>query len=67
MARNWYHEALMDSYYCAREAQEREAEAYSIGYQTELEEFYKVNRRVTFREWLVEFPKTMGYQYADAA
>lgn len=64
---NWYHRALMESYYAAREAQERQAELYSFGYQTELSEFYSLHRRVTFREWLIEFPKTLGYQHAEAA
>lgn len=65
--RNWYHDALMESYYTAREAQEREAESYSLGYDTELAEFYAANEPVTFKRWLSEFPAAMGYREECAA
>lgn len=67
MAKSWYHRELMESYYLAREVQEREAEEYSIGYATELREFYSLNRRVTFKDWLSEFPRHLGYDQQHAA
>lgn len=59
---NWYHADLMESYYTAREVQEREAEAFSMNYDAELAEFYELNPRVTFRRWLVEYSASMGYR-----
>lgn len=52
--RSAWHRDLMDGYYCAREAQEREAEAVTLNYETELREFYENNPRITFKTWLVE-------------
>lgn len=49
------HAQLMSEYYAAREAQERRAEDYSAGYETERAEFYEaVETRVTFKAWLQE-------------
>ena len=64
--RSAYHRGLMESYYLAREVQEREAEAFSNGHTTELAEFYKINKRVLFKDWLRSYPASLGY-YAEAA
>lgn len=62
--RNAYHDDLMSSYYAAREVQEAEAERMSIGYDTELAEYYETHPRVTFRYWLTEYAAAMGYRSA---
>lgn len=47
------HADLVEGYTLAVEAQRARAEAYSHGYRTELEEFYRdVEARLTFRAWL---------------
>lgn len=47
------HAELVHSYRAARQAQEARAEAWSLGYRTELAEFYRTRERpVTFRDWL---------------
>lgn len=43
----------MDSYYCAREAWEREAEAVTLNYDTELAEYKETNPPPLFRDWLI--------------
>lgn len=49
-----HHCNLMNGYYAEREAQERRAEDYSLGYETETREFYvEVEPRVTFKQWLI--------------
>lgn len=49
------HAQMMDEYYAARAAQEARAEAWSLGYATELSEFYDtVEPRLTFKQWLVQ-------------
>lgn len=51
---SWWHRDLVEGYRLARHAQEMRAEAYSIGYPTELREFYRtVERPLTFRDWLI--------------
>jgi phage terminase Nu1 subunit (DNA packaging protein) len=57
-----YHADLMASYYAAREAQDAEAESATQQYDAELAEFYGAHKRVTFREWLVEYSAAMGYR-----
>jgi hypothetical protein len=52
--RNRWHDDLMDGYYCAREAWEREAEAVTLNYETELAEYKESNPPPTFRMWLIE-------------
>ena len=48
------HAELVDGYITARTAQETRAEHWSIGYATELAEFYRdVERRVVFKDWLI--------------
>lgn len=50
---SWWHSELVTSYRCARQAQDERAEAWSIGYATELAAFYRdVEPPVTFRQWL---------------
>jgi hypothetical protein len=46
------HDELMAGYYLAREAQDRQAEAATLQYQSELEDWYRVNPRLTFRKYL---------------
>lgn len=51
---SWWHSELVTGYRLARKAQDDRAEAYAIGYATELADFYRdVERPVTFRDWLV--------------
>lgn len=50
---NQHHQQLMSGYYAAREAEEREAEAQSLGYATELSEWWQDHPRITFKEWLI--------------
>ena len=52
--RSRWHRELMEGYYLAREAQERQAEAEAFGYATELAEFWANNKRITFKTWLIE-------------
>jgi hypothetical protein len=48
-----YHADLVESYRLARYAQDERAEAWAIGYATELGAFYRdVERPVTFKAWL---------------
>lgn len=51
--RSAWHRDLMDGYYAAREAWERQAEAVTHGYETEMREYRQENPPPTFREWLV--------------
>lgn len=46
------HDRLMSGYYAMREAEERAAEAASLGYQTELDEWWAEHPRTTFKQWL---------------
>lgn len=47
------HRELVEGYTLAVEDQLARAEAYSLGYATEVEEFYRVvEPRLTFRTWL---------------
>lgn len=48
------HDELMDGYYLARETQERQAEAETLGYDTELREFYSRVPRLTFKSYLIQ-------------
>lgn len=50
---NWYHADLMESYYLAREAWEAEAEAVTLGYDTEMAEYKATNPPPRFRDWLI--------------
>lgn len=43
----------MSGYYAAREAEEQEAEAASLGYATELAEWWAEHPRITFKQWLI--------------
>ncbi|MGW6255474.1 hypothetical protein [Streptomyces sp. NPDC055085] len=50
-----HHCLMMAEYYAMREAQERRAESYSAGYQTETRDYYRtVEKRVTFHDFLKE-------------
>lgn len=45
----------MSGYYAARAAQEARAEQWSLGYATELAEFYAtVEQRLTYKQWLIQ-------------
>lgn len=46
------HDELMAGYYSAREAQERQAEAATMDYESELREWFRDNPRLTFRRYL---------------
>lgn len=48
------HDDLMDGYYAIREAQEREAEAVTLNYDTELAEYWERHPRITFRMYLTQ-------------
>jgi hypothetical protein len=51
---SYAHKRLMEEYYAAREAQERRAEDYSYGYETETNEFYAfIEERITFKDFLI--------------
>jgi hypothetical protein len=52
---SWYHDDMMSGYYAAREAQEREAEALTLGYDAELADYFRDHPRITFRSWLIEW------------
>lgn len=47
------HTLLMAEYYAAREAQELRAEEYSYGYDTEENEFYEFEEKLTFKRFLI--------------
>lgn len=47
-----WHADLMAGYYAAREAQERQCEEETLGYETEMREWYERNPRLTFKVWL---------------
>lgn len=53
---SWQHADLVEGFRLAQEAQDRRAEAASIGYATELAEYFDphdgVERRLTFKDWL---------------
>lgn len=52
----------MTDYYAAREAQERRAEDWSLGYATETEQFYQeIEARLTFKAWLQGSARPTGY------
>lgn len=55
-----YHRDLMDGYYSAREAWERQAETVTLNYDTELAEYAASNPRPTFRAWLMHREKEMA-------
>lgn len=44
----------MTEFYAAQEAEDVAAEAATLGYRTELVEYWKINKRMTFKAWLVE-------------
>lgn len=49
-----WHRDLVEGYRLARYAQDQRAEEYSIGYRTELAEFYRdVETSLAFRDWLL--------------
>lgn len=51
-----WHADLVESYRLARAAQDERAEAWAIGYATELAAFYaEVEPPVTFKAWLQDF------------
>lgn len=50
---NLHHALLMQSYYAVRESEEREAEAATQGYVTEMKEYWAEHGRTTFKDWLV--------------
>jgi hypothetical protein len=51
-----HHADLVESYRLARAAQEERAEAWAIGYATELAVFYRdVEPPILFRTWLQDF------------
>lgn len=53
---SWYHAELVESYRLAVEAQNLRAEDASIGYQTELYEYFTITeRRITFKDWLIGY------------
>lgn len=53
MARNEFHDRLMEEYYAARDAQEHQAEMEGYGYSEETAEFYANHPRITFKEFLI--------------
>lgn len=51
---SWWHQDIVEGYRTARAAQEARAEAWAVGYATELADFYRdVEPPLTFREWLI--------------
>ena len=47
------HDESMDAFHAAVEAQEERAEAWSLAYRPETDEFYRdVEQRLTLRRWL---------------
>lgn len=52
---SWHHANLVESYRAAAEAQQQQAEAASGGYTTELADYWETHRRLTFREWLMNY------------
>jgi hypothetical protein len=49
---SWSHVEVVDGYRAWREAEEAAAEAATNGYETELAEYWRENRRPTFRAYL---------------
>jgi len=63
-----WHRALMEAYYDARNRQEMRAEEYSIGYATELKQFYtEVESKITFKFFLSNWRFYMSYEQEMAA
>lgn len=52
--RDAWHADLMAGYYLAVHAQELQCEAETLGYATEMREWYESNRRLTFKRYLQE-------------
>jgi hypothetical protein len=49
-----WHRTLVDSYQCARDAQEARLEEWAMGYAAEIAAFYEtVERRIVFKDWLL--------------
>lgn len=58
IGRNWWREYVTDLWACADHAWRLEAEAVSIGYATELEEYRAQHPRPQLRTFLVELAGT---------
>lgn len=56
---SWWHSSLVEGYRAAVRAQQLRAEAATLGYATELADYYDrlngVERRVTFRDFLAGY------------
>lgn len=49
-----WHAELVDGYWLARDSQLQRAEAATLGYRSELADYWRdVERPLTFRDWLI--------------